>query len=482
VAIYFILKQRRFFMSSPEESAIIFRNVTKKYTLYQSKVHMILDALGLKKNQCGSEFYALKNINLDIKRGERIGIIGRNGAGKSTALKLITGNFSPTDGVVEVNGNVQALMNTGLGFHPEFSGLQNIKSSLIYNGLDKKAFQEAIDDIIDFVELGEFIHQPFKTYSLGMQSRLFFAVSTAIQPEILIVDEVLGAGDAYFSAKSADRMKKLTQSGCTLLLVSHSTQQILQFCDKAIWLECGEVIMEGKAIDLIKAYEAFSKRLEMEHLSTVATQPSPMIKTKQSSIIQSKWLREKLLHEVLAQHSSQSDAMQKDMSISRWPGHVQGLKIDAVTLMNQEGAVVDIVSVGEQLDIVTRIKAEEAGRYDVYFTYLLFTEDGRWVSRHCSDKYTVELQKNECYSIQLRYKEVLLGQGKYIFSAAIYSVLDLNDLSTARYYDLLSRSFEFNVSGGYKDDQSIIHHPADWTLLSNSNKEHTPTYELEGQV
>ena len=223
-------------MNSHEAEAIVFQDVCKTYRLYQNKLQMVRDVLGFRSKKKIPEYHALKNVNITINKGERVGLIGRNGAGKSTLLKLITGNFLQTSGNIIVKGNVQALMNTGIGFHPDFTGLENIKASLLYNGLNKNQFADAIEDIIDFVELGEFIDQPLKTYSLGMQSRLYFAVATAIQPEILIVDEILGAGDAYFSAKSADRMKKLTNSGCTLLLVSHSTAQILQFCDKAVWI------------------------------------------------------------------------------------------------------------------------------------------------------------------------------------------------------------------------------------------------------
>lgn len=450
------------------DDAIVFNKVCKTYHLYQNKWQMVKDALGFNNASPLQEFHALKDIDLTIKKGERVGLIGRNGAGKSTLLKLITGNFKTTSGTIVINGSVQALMNTGLGFHPEFTGLENIKASLLYNGLTKKQFDAAIEDIIDFVELGEFLDQPIKTYSLGMQARLYFAVATAIHPEILIVDEVLGAGDAYFSAKSADRMKRLTNTGCTLILVSHSTQQVLQFCENAYWIEAGQIVMRGKAIEVIKAYEAFTKKLEIEAL---ASNTIPL--KEKSSIIQSKWLREKLLSEILMthvsnQHLDQDDTMQK-VEISRWPAHEPGLKIYDVKVLNSAGEIVDQINVNQRLDIEISIQADLASCYDVYFVIVLFTEDGRWLTRHCSSKMEIRIKKNSIYTARIQYDKILLGDGRYIFSAGIYKILDLNDLSTARYYDLLSRSFEFKVYGNLPGDTTIFHHPARWVLSKTAS-------------
>src|SRR5438045_2376001 len=247
--------------------AVVLDGITKIYRLYQSPSEQALDIFGLSwlrfwKEPQYHDHSALEDVSLTVRRGERIGIIGRNGAGKTTLLKLITGNFASTRGTVTVNGTVQALINIGLGFHPEFTGYENIRSSLVYNGLSEAEIGAAIDDIVDFVELDEYLHQPIKTYSMGMQSRLYFATATAIRPDILIIDEVLGAGDAYFSAKSAERMRRLTSSGSTLLLVSHSMTQVLQFCDEAIWIENGRVMLRDNALTVINAYEKFISQLE----------------------------------------------------------------------------------------------------------------------------------------------------------------------------------------------------------------------------
>ena len=261
--------------------AIVLNSISKIYRLYDSPSEQALDVFGLSRLRFWRkpkyhERAALEDVSLVVGRGERIGVIGRNGAGKTTLLKLITGNFAPTRGTVVVNGSVQALINIGLGFHPEFTGYENIRASLVYNGLAETELDAAIADIVDFVELDEYLHQPIKTYSLGMQSRLYFATATAISPDILIIDEVLGAGDAYFSAKSAERMKRLTSSGATLLLVSHSMTQILQFCDEAIWIENGRVMLRDASLTVINAYEKFISELERsKKLSSVTPRGGP---------------------------------------------------------------------------------------------------------------------------------------------------------------------------------------------------------------
>ena len=196
--------------------AIALTGVCKVYRCYDDPVSQALDALGLARMRPGrvryTDFPALRDITLRVYRGERIGIVGRNGAGKTTLLKLITGNFLPSQGTLRVDGTVQALMSVGLGFHPEFSGYENVRSALVYNGLSRKDLDRAISDGVDFAELGEFLNRPMKTYSMGMQARLMFAAATAVKPDVLIIDEVLGAGDAYFAAKAAHRIVELYET------------------------------------------------------------------------------------------------------------------------------------------------------------------------------------------------------------------------------------------------------------------------------
>ena len=254
-----------------EKMAVEFDGVGKMYRLYKSRMESFLDITSLGRvapwwNPKIENFWALRNVSFKLNTGSRLGIIGRNGAGKTTLLKLMTGNITPTEGRIRVQGEVQALLEAGAGFHPEFSGYENIEASLIQNGLNPSEIKAAVDEIADFTELGDFLNQPFKTYSAGMQARLVFTTATTIKPDILIIDEILGAGDAYFAVKSRGRMKQLVDSGASILLVAHAMDQILQFCEEAIWLERGRIVVRGPSLEVVKAYDEFIHTLQDRQL------------------------------------------------------------------------------------------------------------------------------------------------------------------------------------------------------------------------
>lgn len=249
-------------MITSKTYSIKVRNVSKMYKKYQSNFKKIVDLLGLSLKKNYEEFWPLKEINLSVKKGEKVGIIGRNGAGKTTLLNMIAGNLAPTSGTIEVEGRVNALFVLGTGFHPEFSGRENIKSSLAFQGVTGKEALKIEKEVIAFSELEEFIDQPLKTYSAGMYTRLAFTVATAIKPEVLIVDEILGAGDAYFNAKALERMDKLTNSGATVLFVSHDLSSVQKICDRCIWIDKGKIREDGKTLDVIKSYSADVRRRE----------------------------------------------------------------------------------------------------------------------------------------------------------------------------------------------------------------------------
>jgi lipopolysaccharide transport system ATP-binding protein len=244
------------------------QNLGKAYRLYRRQGDKVLDAFGInrwlfwRKNYY-QEFWALRDISINIRVGERLGIIGRNGAGKSTLLKILCGNVVPTEGSYQVNGTVQALLELGTGFHPEFTGRQNIRASLALQGFTPAQIAEKEAEIVDFAELDQFIDQPIKTYSAGMNARLAFSTATAVEPEILIIDEVLGAGDAYFAGKCVERMRKLTQdSGITVLFVSHDLGSVQRLCDRVIWIDRGRLRRDGKSLEVVKDYTQMVRRDE----------------------------------------------------------------------------------------------------------------------------------------------------------------------------------------------------------------------------
>lgn len=230
------------------------KSLAKRYKRFSSQGWRALDALGFPvSSKRYSDFDALSDINVTIGRGERVALVGRNGAGKSTLLRIISGQQQASSGSVYVGGRVHALMELGAGFHPDFTGRENIRSALAFSGV-VNGIPEKTREIIEFTELEEFIDRPVREYSAGMYSRLAFAVATSTQPEILIVDEILGAGDSYFVGKCIQRMKDITANGTTVLFVSHDMSAVQMLCDRAIWIHSGSVRADGPTLDISKKY------------------------------------------------------------------------------------------------------------------------------------------------------------------------------------------------------------------------------------
>lgn len=239
------------------EYALSIEGVTKKFRRFQHPGWRALDALGLRVPKTKyDEFIALHDIDLKVERGEKLALIGRNGAGKSTLLRVISGQMRPDVGSVTLAGNVQALMELGTGFHPDFTGLDNIRSSLAYQGIAPSQVGSLIEEIVEFTELEEFIERPVREYSAGMYARLAFAVATAVTPEVLIIDEILGAGDAYFVGKCIQRMQNLTSQGATVLFVSHDMSSVQLLCERAVWIDHGTIRADGGVLTVSKAYLA----------------------------------------------------------------------------------------------------------------------------------------------------------------------------------------------------------------------------------
>ncbi|MFO0773148.1 MAG: ABC transporter ATP-binding protein [Nitrospiraceae bacterium] len=590
--------------------AIKMVGVAKMYKVFPSRTENFLDAIGVPSWRGGAkkrykEFWALKGIDLSLPIGSRIGILGRNGAGKSTLLKLITGNLSPTEGIVEVNGRIQALLEAGAGFHPEFTGYENIHASLTCQGLSSGDIADAVDEIVDFTELGDFLAQPYRTYSAGMQARLAFATATAIRPEILIIDEMLGAGDAYFLGKSAERIRALVTGGASVLLVSHALDQIVKLCDQAIWIERGKMVHRGPSLEVVKEYERYIRLLEDERLKAKnraverAGQSSVRDDEAQETLIVefaspakvecqvsevallkgdstavnvlvgdaqdvnavhlayvklegSDWsdpgeaqgtfyrsvigydggergaqvicrvfhlyveeryrcrIRYRIhgdghavvtvKHKGVAHGQSALSGPSKDWSVlefelepfqqqggaveaalpgpgtspvshglsgtackvSRWPGE-GSLAIAAVRLVNAQGGEQAVF----QADAVMRVRlsfiAKGTAVYPIIPVAVLFRLDGVIVSTHIGRAQSLSLAAGEQRTVVLDYGEVRLGNGRYVFSVALYR--QLSAVGPTEVYDLLDRSYEFAVEGNPPLESGIVRHQATWSLL-----------------
>ncbi|MBZ9372155.1 O8 family O-antigen export ABC transporter ATP-binding subunit [Escherichia coli] len=237
-------------------SYIRVNNVGKAYRQYHSKTGRLIEWLSPRNTKRHNLKWILREINFEVAPGEAVGIIGINGAGKSTLLKLITGTSRPTTGEIEISGRVAALLELGMGFHSDFTGRQNVYMSGQLLGLSSEKITELMPQIEEFAEIGDYIDQPVRVYSSGMQVRLAFSVATAIRPDVLIIDEALSVGDAYFQHKSFERIRKFRQEGTTLLLVSHDKQAIQSICDRAILLNKGQIEMEGEPEAVMDYYNA----------------------------------------------------------------------------------------------------------------------------------------------------------------------------------------------------------------------------------
>ncbi|MGO4345186.1 ABC transporter ATP-binding protein [Paenibacillus sp. MCAF9] len=246
------------------QTVISIKNVSKAFKIYRDKPLTIKEKiLKLRSNEY-SNFYALNDVSLDIQRGETIGLIGHNGCGKSTLLKLITKILYPDSGEIKVNGRISSLIELGAGFHPDFTGRENIYINASIFGLSRKEINEKIDEIIEFSELGEFIENPVRTYSSGMYMRLAFSVAINVEPEILLIDEILSVGDANFQKKCYEKIEGFKRDGATIVIVTHDLGTIEKICDRVYWLNEGCVIEHGEADRVVNLY---TQRMNKQYIN-----------------------------------------------------------------------------------------------------------------------------------------------------------------------------------------------------------------------
>ena len=239
----------------PGEYAIDVRDVTKIYKLYDKPIDRLKESLNPFHKNYHRDFYALSHISFQVKKGETVGIIGTNGSGKSTILKIITGVLTPTTGTAKVDGVISALLELGAGFNMDYTGIENIYMNGTMMGFSRKEMDGKLQDILDFADIGDFVYQPVKTYSSGMFVRLAFALAINVDPEILIVDEALSVGDVFFQAKCYRRMEEIRKNGTTILMVTHDMGSIIKYCDRVVLLNKGEFVAEGAPGRMVDMYK-----------------------------------------------------------------------------------------------------------------------------------------------------------------------------------------------------------------------------------
>lgn len=363
-------------------SSISVKNISKCYKIYPSRNARLKEWLIPFKKKCHEEKWVLRDISFEVGQGEAIGIIGMNGAGKSTLLKIITGTVMPTTGSVKFNGTVSALLELGLGFHPDFTGRQNVYMSGQLLGYTTEEIEQCMQEIEEFAEIGKAIDAPVRTYSSGMQVRLAFSVATMKRPDILIVDEALSVGDAYFQHKSFGRIKEFQKEGTTLLLVSHDINAIQAVCNKAILIHKGTISMIGKP------------KLVMDYYNALLGKTEDSILTKDKNING---------HE----------------SIISGNGYV---KINKITLLNSKKISSDYISVGEKCNLF--IQAEILHDIDdLTCGFMIKNSMGQTVYGINSDSYDKKIKSvYSSDSVSYEYSFYMnVGPGNYSISVAMHN-------------------------------------------------------------
>ncbi|MEI5681518.1 MULTISPECIES: ABC transporter ATP-binding protein [unclassified Mesorhizobium] len=325
-------------------------NLTKKFSAKQSPGRALRNALFPSRAILDRSFVAVDDVSLKLSRGEVVGIIGHNGAGKSTLLKMISGVVPPTSGTVKIEGRVSAMLELGSAINPEYSGIENIYYYGAVLGIDRKTMKGLEEKIIEFADIGQHINRPVKFYSSGMKARLSFAIVTSINPDILIVDEILSVGDAAFSAKSAARMRELIGSGAAALIVSHSVATMTSLCDRVVWLDEGKVVMNGPPSEVITQYSAtmmMSSAARKQHLlDLISTDKSATKAAAPSAKTEKKGISEKE-----AARSEPPPAMIVNNG---------GASIEAVEIVDEKGRPTRQLSSGQHYTIKITAATERA--------------------------------------------------------------------------------------------------------------------------
>ncbi|QDU67275.1 ABC transporter ATP-binding protein [Engelhardtia mirabilis] len=367
---------------SGSEQAIVADGVSKCYRLYQKPMHRLLDSLHIGGPRY-REFWALREVYLDVRKGATVGVIGENGAGKSTLLKLLSGVSSPTTGSVQVNGRVTSLIELGAGFHPEFSGIENIGLACSILGMLPDEIAEKTPQIVEFSELGDFIHRPVKDYSSGMYVRLGFAVATCVEPDILLVDEALSVGDEHFRGKCMRRLNEFAEGGGTTLFVSHDLGAVKQMCEHVVLVHEGRVVEQGPAE---RVADAYLKRVKMRG------------------------------------NDGLSFAARAGGDYPQWGSGE--IAVESVELIGPGGQAARVFSSGEQFTVQTRYRVQGAVREPV-FGVGIYRSDGTYVngSNHEWRAQPIQLtglEPGETGTVEMIVGSLPLLQGEYYISTFLY--------------------------------------------------------------
>lgn len=417
--------------------AISVQGVSKIYKLYDKPIDRLKEAVSLTHKSYHRDFFALSDISFDVKKGETVGIIGTNGSGKSTILKIITGVLSPTTGTAEVSGNISALLELGAGFNSEYTGLENIYMNGTMMGFSREEMQRRMDDILRFADIGDFVNQPVKTYSSGMFVRLAFALAINVDPEILIVDEALSVGDVFFQAKCYRRMEEMMKNGTTILMVSHDMGSIIKYCDKVVLLNRGHFVAQGEAGKMVDLYKKILANQTDELAEALIEQKKEALGLPVGEVHTDKSMKERMNLNPEVQEYGDGRASFEDFGT-----------------LDARGNVTNLLLKGEMFTIRERIRFHAPIEMPI-FTYTLRDKKGTDITGTNTMFEGVDIKPvkdGDVYTVSFRQKMNLQG-GEYLLSMSctgyengehvvyhrLYNVLSLTVISnknTVGYYDM----------------------------------------------
>lgn len=408
------------------DSIIEIESLTKVYRLYEKPIDRMYEALSLSKKIHHTDHYALDDVSFKIKKGEIVGFVGKNGAGKSTLLKVITGLLTPSSGQARVKGSISALLELGTGFNPEYSGIENIYLYGTMLGKSRDDVEKEIPEVIQFADIGDFIHQPVKTYSSGMFARLAFSVAINVKPDILIVDEILAVGDLDFQLKCMNKMKEMMYGGTTVLFVSHDINSIKRFCTRAIWLRDGKLIEDGDVNAVTDHYLDYLKVESMERKK-----------------IEDKRENETEVHS----ENKVEELTLNDMGVESFKAEISSMKV-----YNQDGNESAMFSINEKISIELNYEVfDDNVNHPVIGIAIRRIDDVYMCGLNTLlDQISIPWNKG-MNKVILNYPmgSLLMG-GKYYFDAAIF------DETATVPIQYISRIKEFEISDGYRAEGIFV--------------------------
>ena len=407
-------------------------HVSKVYPLYDKTIDRLKETLSLTKKTYHKDFYALNDINFKVGSGETVGIIGTNGSGKSTILKIITGVLTPTTGNVSVNGKISALLELGAGFNQDYTGMENLYMNGTMMGYTKEEMEEKIPEILAFADIGDFVHQPVKTYSSGMFVRLAFALAINVEPEILIVDEALAVGDIFFQNKCYKRMAEIKEKGTTILMVTHDMSSIIKYCDRVVLLNKGTMISEGEPGEMVDIYKRIlANQYDEDVQDTEAGDELASDDNKTSASY--------VWKESMGANSSFTEYGDKRLEI-----------ID-FGIFDNKGRLSNIISKNEKFTIKLKISVNEQVESPI-FAYTIKDRKGTELTgtnTFIEEVNTSEVVGGKCYVVSFEQVASLQG-GEYLLS--------------------------FGCTGYEGDDLSVFHRLYDMTYLTILSEKNTIGY------